>query len=531
MIARFWQRLSVAPTTVQLLLPVVLFLTSLALGSLLMWLPEQRENQRLRSQYAALEDELGGLHRRLRQLSDDQQRRQRRQRHYRQQLQQLPDNAENEAFTRSLSELTRRHNMQLHSYAPGTQIIGPFYRRRSLDVELRGHYRDLMALSDELHTDRRPLEITGFDLKPVAGSGQPPRFGIRLRMNNYCCAADNTPTDSIDEPAVADPASVFEPLPAVKSGTEDSSSAVPPVPEGTPPLRAIPKLLVLPVRFAEAGQLAKVLQQAVAGTGSRITVDLRTNALVVQADAAARNQLIETLEQLDVPVRQVLIEALIASVRTNFAEQLGINWELDVQSGGQDVADRLLIESENSLIGGLELGFIGDHARLKLALQAMSSSGQGEILSRPRLITGDRQSAEIKSGTRIPFQESAPNGRTTIRFEDAVLSLKFTPIITPADKILLTLMINQDAPGTAVDTGEGRATSIDTTELSTRVLLQEGQTVALGGVFREEETLTRSKIPGLGRIPILGRLFRRNTDSRIKTETLIFITPHILPGE
>ena len=233
------------------------------------------------------------------------------------------------------------------------------------------------------------------------------------------------------------------------------------------------------------------------------------------------------------PIRQVLVEAVIVVARIDASNSLGIDWQL--LTGGQTSegsgSEGLAVTAGQQLTANLNLVFFNDRARLNLALNAMAEAGTAEILSRPRLITGDRQTAVIKSGTRIPFQESAPNGRTAVRFQDAVLRLDVTPIITPDDKILLQLTINQDTPGATVSTGEGRATSIETTELRTRVLLEEGQTVALGGVFHNEQKQTKHRVPFLASLPLAGRLFQRTTSGKVKSETLIFITPHILPGE
>ena len=145
------------------------------------------------------------------------------------------------------------------------------------------------------------------------------------------------------------------------------------------------------------------------------------------------------------------------------------------------------------------------------------------------MITGDKQQATIKSGTEIPYQESSASGETTTSFKEAVLKLDVTPNITPDDRILLDLIINQDSVGDLVPTGRGGVIpSIDTTELTTQVLVGNGQTVVLGGVFKTEDIERVSKVPFLGDIPYIGAFFRNQTNSYTKTETLIFITPRIL---
>ena len=151
------------------------------------------------------------------------------------------------------------------------------------------------------------------------------------------------------------------------------------------------------------------------------------------------------------------------------------------------------------------------------------------MVSQPKVITGDKQQATIKSGTEIPYQESSASGETTTAFKEAVLKLDVTPNITPDDRILLDLIINQDSVGGLVPTGNGGAIpAIDTTQLTTQVLVGNGETVVLGGVFRTEDLESISKVPFFGDIPFVGAFFRNTTTSKTKTETLIFITPRIL---
>jgi len=164
-----------------------------------------------------------------------------------------------------------------------------------------------------------------------------------------------------------------------------------------------------------------------------------------------------------------------------------------------------------------------------MELNALESQGRGEIVSQPKVITGDKQEAIIKSGSEVPYQESSANGETTISFKEAVLKLQVTPSITPDDRIIMKLEINQDSIGTLVPSGNGGVVpTIDTTELTTQVLVGNGETVVLGGVFRTVDVESESKVPVLGDIPYLGRLFTNTTVTQEKTETLIFITPRIL---
>jgi type IV pilus assembly protein PilQ len=166
---------------------------------------------------------------------------------------------------------------------------------------------------------------------------------------------------------------------------------------------------------------------------------------------------------------------------------------------------------------------------LSAELAALEASGEGEVVSQPKVITGDKQQATIKSGTEIPYQEGAASGATTTQFKEAVLQLQVTPNITPDDRIMLDLVVNQDSVGDLVPSANGGLVpSIDTTELTTQVLVGNGETVVLGGVFKNEETIQVQKVPLLGDVPGLGSMFRSTATTNKKVETLIFITPRIL---
>jgi type IV pilus assembly protein PilQ len=175
------------------------------------------------------------------------------------------------------------------------------------------------------------------------------------------------------------------------------------------------------------------------------------------------------------------------------------------------------------------VGFASGDLFLSAELSALEAEGQGEVVSQPKVITGDKQEASIKSGTEIPYQQSSASGETTVAFKDAVLALFVTPNITPDDRIMLDLRVNQDSVGELVPSGSGGfIPSIDTTQLTTQVLVGNGETVVLGGVFKTEDIETVNKVPFFGDIPYIGAFFRSEVNSHKKTETLIFITPRIL---
>jgi type IV pilus assembly protein PilQ len=316
------------------------------------------------------------------------------------------------------------------------------------------------------------------------------------------------------------------------------------------------------VLYAEATDLVGLLQGSddnglVSERGS-VLVDTRTNSLLITETAKNLDEIRRVVKLVDIPVRQVLIEARIVIANSDFSRDLGIRWgglDLDLGSSTRAIAGNL--ESATSAItnglvsaadvpgslavdlgvsgGGasrLALGYQSSDISLAAELSALESNGQGEVVSQPKIITGDKQKATIKSGQQIPYLESSASGGTTVSFEEAVLKLEVTPNITPDDRILMDLVINQDSLGEFIN-GEfnSQIPIIDTTELITQVLVKNGETIVLGGVFQVSDVTATTKTPFLGDIPYLGRLFKRTTESKDKIETLIFITPRILSDD
>ena len=316
------------------------------------------------------------------------------------------------------------------------------------------------------------------------------------------------------------------------------------------------------IRYAKAIDVVGLFEAGSEEGGSLISergsvvVDERTNSIVVTDTAAKLAEIRDLIEKVDIPIRQVMIEARIVIASSNIDEQLGIRWGggyLNVSgdkftSIAGDTASATNLNSQ--LIGGSQVdmpsapfvdlgvaeatsgfavGFTSTDLFLTAELSALEASGEGEVVSQPKVITGDKQKASIKSGTEIPYQEGAASGATTTAFKEAVLKLDVTPNITPDDRILLDLVVNQDSVGDLVPSGNGGLIpTIDTTELMTQVLVGNGETVVLGGVFKNEELVKVEKVPLLGDIPYLGNLFKSTANSQQKTETLIFITPRIL---
>ena len=283
----------------------------------------------------------------------------------------------------------------------------------------------------------------------------------------------------------------------------------------------------------------------------QVIVDERTNSLLVTETAEKLEQFRTLIALIDVPVRQVMIEARIVIASTDFVEQIGIRWgggydsdydkkQIDIGGsidtvseiaaggiGSISIADALFVDAPVTASGtsSFAIGIASNDLTLRAELSALEASGNGEIVSQPKVITGDKQEATIMQGTEVPYQEATSSGATSTSFKEAVLKLVVTPHITPDDRIKMTLQINQDSVGQVTASG---IPTIDTTELMTEVLVGNGETIVLGGVFQTEEVYTVTQTPFLGDLPFIGRLFKRTAVDNAKAETLIFITPRIL---
>lgn len=290
-------------------------------------------------------------------------------------------------------------------------------------------------------------------------------------------------------------------------------------------------------------------------------VDERTNSIILTDTEEKINDFRRVIEQIDVPIRQVMIEARIVIANNNFRKELGsrINLAGDGFSNGgktnygysgkmeeffnnpgeggafrlTDVEGKVIGEDSSRAVdlgvidsfGNFTWSVISGDVMLGLEISALEESGFAEIVSQPKVITGDKQQASIENGTEIAYQEASASGATTVAFKEAVLKLDVTPQITPDDNIIMDLKINQDSVGQLTNVG---IPTIDVTELNTQVLVADGQTVVLGGIFQNEIVTGQSKVPLLGDIPVLGRLFRKDTKSEDKRELIIFITPRIM---
>ena len=283
---------------------------------------------------------------------------------------------------------------------------------------------------------------------------------------------------------------------------------------------------LLPLQHAQASELAKWLGvgsgERLLGPRGRLDVDVRTNTLLITDTLARLARLQSWLLTLDRPPRQVMVETRLVAVSRTQAEALGARWQIT----GPTWAGSVPLTALGAEVSALRYGLLGlsGHA-LDVELSALETSGQGDILARPSVVTAEQHKGVIASGQQIPYQESTHSGATTTRFVNAELSLEVTPSVTADQQIVLDLNLNHDSPGEIQASG---ARAIETNHLVTQVRLRDGQTLMLGGIFRTQAVRTVSQVPVLGNIPLLGYLFRRNLVREDKQELLIFVTPHVL---
>ena len=285
-------------------------------------------------------------------------------------------------------------------------------------------------------------------------------------------------------------------------------------------------------------------------------VDERTNSIILTDTEEKISAFKKLVEQIDIPIRQVLIEARIVIANTDFRKEIGVRWggigvdnvdDTLVQVGGSvdsldstpgspfeffnggttDLEENMMVDlGVENAAGTFALSLLRSDILITAELSALQDDGHAEIVSQPKVITGDKQQATIESGQEIPYQEASSSGATTTSFKEAVLKLDVTPQITPDNRIIMDLKINQDSVA-GIDSAS-QVPIIDVTQLETQVLVGNGQTVVLGGIYQNQEVVGETKVPFLGDIPYIGRAFKQNLRTESKTELLIFITPKIL---
>lgn len=268
-----------------------------------------------------------------------------------------------------------------------------------------------------------------------------------------------------------------------------------------------------------------------------VTVDERTNTLIIKDTETSIANVKRLIQTLDTPVQQVVIEARLVSVDETVGEELGVNWNVSNNHGSAtNPSDGKWFTGGNSTLplatqgGTISLGRLTKNFALDLTLAAYESENRTDVIASPRVTTTNQKEALIEQGYEIPSLTSASSGATTIEWKKAVLSLKVTPQITPDDSVFLDLEITQDEIGETVTTVAGQAASIQTRKVETSVLVGNGETLVLGGIFQQTITRNTQKIPLLGDIPVVGWLFKSVNNKNQKREVLIFITPHIVEG-
>ena len=248
--------------------------------------------------------------------------------------------------------------------------------------------------------------------------------------------------------------------------------------------------------------------------------DARTNQVCIRETEDHLVQLNRLIKRLDVPVQQVLIEARLASVDSDFERELGIHFSTATAAGGPSAE-----QEGGALRYGLGVAKLANGSLLDVQLAALESQGRGELISSPSLFAASQQSASIEAGEEIPYQEVSRSGATGVTFKKAVLSLKVMPQILPGNKVLLQLQVNQDKPSRRMVLG---VPAITTRQVSTSVLVKDGQTLVLGGIFESNRDKLNQGIPYLNKIPLVGWLFQQQNVSQNKRELLIFVTPKIM---
>ncbi len=318
------------------------------------------------------------------------------------------------------------------------------------------------------------------------------------------------------------------------------------------------------INYAKAGDIASLLSSAGEGGGSLLssrgsaTVDARTNVVMIRDTADVLIEARKMISKLDIPVQQVLIESRIVVANHDFTKDIGVQFGASGQRnfgvpgengigmggtrpgfanwgdgypafGGDTEYQGLLVDlpaAQPAGSIGIAIGKIGSYL-LQLELSAMEIEGKGEVVSSPRVITSNQHTALIEQGTEIPYLEASSSGAATVSFKKAVLMLEVTPQITPNDRIIMDLTVKKDNVGEIFFS----IPSIDTREIQTQVLVDNGETVVLGGIYEQEAGNTKTKVPVLGDLPVVGNLFKRTEKTDDRTELLIFVTPKILKSD
>ncbi|EJZ56126.1 MULTISPECIES: type IV pilus secretin PilQ [Pseudomonas] len=311
---------------------------------------------------------------------------------------------------------------------------------------------------------------------------------------------------------------------------------------------------LLQVNYAKAADIAKLFQSVTSAEAKidergSITVDERTNNIIAYQTQDRLDELRRIVAQLDIPVRQVMIEARIVEANVDYDKSLGVRWGGSIQNKGNWNTSGVSNGTSTTIgtpgststnspfvdmgtIGntsGIGIAFITDNVLLDLELTAMEKTGNGEIVSQPKVVTSDKETAKILKGTEIPYQEASSSGATSVSFKEASLSLEVTPQITPDNRIIMEVKVTKDEPDYLNKVQD--VPPIKKNEVNAKVLVNDGETIVIGGVFSNTQSKVVDKVPFLGDVPYLGRLFRRDVVSEKKSELLVFLTPRIMNNQ
>lgn len=313
---------------------------------------------------------------------------------------------------------------------------------------------------------------------------------------------------------------------------------------------------LMQVNYAKAADIAKLFQSVTRGENveterGSITVDERTNNIIAYQTQDRLDELRRIVTQLDIPVRQVMIEARIVEANVGYDKALGVRWggstnlrgkhnwtAYGLDNNGDEAGNTGADVGSNTpfidlgaadATSGIGLGFVTNNVLLDLELSAMESTGNGEIVSQPKVVTSDKETAKILKGTEVPYQEASSSGATTVSFKEASLSLEVTPQITPDSRIIMEVKVTKDEPD-YLNAVLG-VPPISKNEVNAKVLVNDGETIVIGGVFSNTQSKTVDKVPFLGDVPYVGRLFRRDVVSEAKSELLVFLTPRIMNNQ
>jgi protein transport protein HofQ len=289
------------------------------------------------------------------------------------------------------------------------------------------------------------------------------------------------------------------------------------------------------LHYASASDIYRSLQaeRSLMTPRGSVTVDSRTNSLLLRDTAEALRDTERWLKALDLPLEQVELAAHIVTINEEHLRELGVNWgtspaEVVTQALRNPLLEIPLAVSNPAFRAGVTLGQVSGEL-LNLELSALEQENQIEIIASPRLFTSHQQTASIKQGTEIPYEvKSGNSGATAIEFKEAVLGMEVTPVVLGNGRIQLKLRLSQNLPGRSVNIGDNQVLSIDKQEIETQVTLRDGETLALGGIFQQQRTQSEKRVPWLGDMPLLGNLFRQQTDEQKKKELVIFITPRLV---